>query len=304
MKASAILSFSTGIIAYIVSSVLYNYYQHINGKNNKVVKALERLRKLSQKQDDYCQNGPKTIRLDRNRNFIVYMLPVCIIVCFFIYAFTQSLAKTLFILVLLVFIATCIAETISERGRNSFALQFRDWLYSINNSIKAGMSLEEAIRYSEKDIKSLHGKYKKATIVRCIQDTITYLNYGQPVSEALEAFKQIKYNQDVDAFIIAVKTIRIRGGNMAETISMISDMISEKVMLSREIDLMLYGKKLEGRIMVLIPLILVALIFFISPEYMEKMFNTPIGTIIYSVSFCMIAVGYLVSRKIAKIDVG
>lgn len=289
----------TGFTIFMFINLIWDYFQCMNGRNSMVDRNLFALRTGIEKSEEH--SNMSGIYKSKKVNIVIFSVFTAAIL--FIYGLTSCFGRTIYFSMLLLFIVLCTFESINEKKRNSFSLQFKDWLYSISNSIKAGMSLEEAIRYSEKDIKNLYGGFKNNTIVKCVQDTIMYLNYGKPVTQALEAFNINPDNSDANTFITAVKIIRDRGGNIAEVIDSISDTISEKIVLSGEIKLMLYAKRIEGKIIILVPLLLLGLIFIISPEYITVMFSTTAGICIYTASFLLIAAGYIASSKITKIDI-
>ena len=94
-----------------------------------------------------------------------------------------------------------------------------------------------------------------------------------------------------------------RGGNLTEVLSNISKIISEKIEIKNEILVMTAGKRMEAKILSIMPIGIVTCLTLLSPEYMSPMYESLIGKTLMFIGFLFIALNYLVSRKIVKIDI-
>ena len=82
-----------------------------------------------------------------------------------------------------------------------------------------------------------------------------------------------------------------------------ADVIGQKIELLAEIDVMLTGKKMEQRIMLLIPLFIMGYISLTSPGYFMPLYQNPKGILIMSACLLLYATAYLLSEKIMEIHI-
>ena len=82
-----------------------------------------------------------------------------------------------------------------------------------------------------------------------------------------------------------------------------ADVIGQKIELLAEIDVMLTGKKMEQRIMLLIPLFIMGYISLTSPGYFMPLYQNPMGILVMSACLLLYATAYLLSEKIMEIHI-
>ncbi len=82
-----------------------------------------------------------------------------------------------------------------------------------------------------------------------------------------------------------------------------SAIISDKITIKQEIDTMLSEKRLEQKVMSLMPLIMVVFLTISGGDYMDPIFNTAIGRVIMTIAAVLVAIAYFISKKIMEIEV-
>ena len=141
--------------------------------------------------------------------------------------------------------------------------QFKETLLSVQTSLQSGYSVENAFMESYPYIVNLYGKTSDMAVeLRRIQrglangDTMEHLlwDLGRRCPEsALEDFANI--------YVIAVKT----GSGWTEIIMKIIANISQKMEIKQEIETLIHGKKLESRMMCMIPFFILLFFCILSP---------------------------------------
>lgn len=305
-----IISAVAGSVLFFIITALYEMFEIVDGESNRIGKLYEKLKRRSwEKNDDIMIKKPKAFRLFKNNSKIknnsriFYFCLVFAAVYVLLLCFTGST-----IISLVTGSASCLllrlaVKYLNDREKMHFSDQFKQWLLCLNGSIKAGMSLEEAIKGSKAEMLRLYGSYEKVLLGEYMDSMLTGLKYGKPVSQVLEDFKNECRNDEVNDFVTAVRVIGEKGGNLVEVIDNVCFIINEKIGTKQEIKVMLAGRRLESRIVTIAPVVLVILMSIISPDYMGVMYKTFAGNIITCVSVILIVFSFIVAERIMEIEI-
>ena len=76
-----------------------------------------------------------------------------------------------------------------------------------------------------------------------------------------------------------------------------------KIEVEREIDTVLAGKKLEGRIMNVMPLFILAYLNLTSKDYLQVLYKNPMGVVIMTIALGVYGMSLKLSEKILDIQV-
>lgn len=136
-----------------------------------------------------------------------------------------------------------------------------------------------------------------------LERAIDEVRLGQSLELALGHILDRTGNYDLELVISAVQTQLSIGGNLAEIMDNISDMIRERVRLAGEIA----AATAEGRMSALIlggmPFGMAFLINVVSPGYITPLFHSPLGLILLGVAGGMMLLGILIIRSMLNIDI-
>lgn len=292
-----------GLSAYITVTAIYEYFDMQSGRNEETLRALAR---LSNRAANGCWKPALGITKENKEKFAVWIIAMLLsggVIILSIYAVTNSFSGAVIFSALIMYIGLCALKDRRKKTLNDYGLQLKDWLLSLANSLKAGMSLEEAVKNSRHDMEKLYGRSRNKAFIRAVQEAVTYLNCGKPVIEALQVLGSKIESEDIRTFISAVRIVREKGGNMAEVMASVSVIISDKILIAGEIDTMLYARKMEGKIIIIVPLLLILLLSAASPEYMQVLFGTFAGTVICAASSVMMGAGCFLSRKMTDMRI-
>ncbi|MBU1661949.1 MAG: type II secretion system F family protein [Chloroflexi bacterium] len=175
--------------------------------------------------------------------------------------------------------------------------QLADMLNLLVNGLRAGFSTVQAMEAVSKELPPpISVEFR-----RVVQE----MQLGIPMETALDnLFRRIP-SDDLDLIIAAVNVQREVGGNLAEILDTISYTIRERVRIQGEIRVLTTQVMYSGRFLAMLPIILSVLLWLINQEYMGQFFGDNIlcGGIMLGVAAIMIASGYFVMTRIAKIEV-
>ena len=187
------------------------------------------------------------------------------------------------------------------RRRRIIGIQFRDAIYSVLTSLKAGYSVENAFRESRKDMELLYGD--KSDIVFYLSRICKGLKNNIPLEKLIYGFGKECENTDIQDFAMVFKVAKRNGGNMTEIIERTIGVISQKISVEKEIDVLISAKRLEARIMDMVPFFIIFYISISSPGFFDAMYHNPFGIVLMTICMIVYVVAYLLSEKIVNISI-
>ena len=135
------------------------------------------------------------------------------------------------------------------------------------------------------------------------------MGLGVTTEKALDNLLRRIPSDDLDMTVTAMNVQREVGGNLAEILDTISFTIRERVRIKGEIRVLTTTQAFSGQVLALMPVFVVLILYLINPEYMKEFTNPvnnsplPCGYIGLGCSALLIIVGYLVMRRMGKVEV-
>lgn len=126
---------------------------------------------------------------------------------------------------------------------------------------------------------------------------------GVKSDEALNHFNERVPIQDVTLFVSAVNISRDIGGNLAESLSSLSETLRRRLIMEGKVRALTAQGRLQGIVMAMLPMGIVAFLSFAYPETMTSMYHTWVGWAVMAVAAVMEYLGYRMCGKIMSIDV-
>lgn len=178
---------------------------------------------------------------------------------------------------------------------NAFNNQLGDTLILLSNSLRSGYSLLQSIETVSKDMPPP----MSVEFMRVVRE----IGLGLTIEEALEHMLQRIQSEDLDMVITAINIQHEVGGNLSEILDTIAETIRERVRIKGQIRALTAQQRLSGNVVSLLPLVLGAIIFVMSPTYMGRMFQQTCGIIMLVTGGVTVMIGYFAIRKITDIEV-
>ncbi len=164
-----------------------------------------------------------------------------------------------------------------ERKNRIFLQQFSECILSVNNSVRSGYAAENAFLESRKDMEMMFGS--DAEIVQELALIRRGLSNHFPIEKLLHDMGQrtglIEVKEFAEIFAIAKQS----GGSLADVIGTTSRKITQQIAVEEEIDTILSAKKLEQKIMNLIPFFMVIYLEITTPGYFDMFFDNFSGVV-------------------------
>jgi len=126
---------------------------------------------------------------------------------------------------------------------------------------------------------------------------------GLPLEVALPNLGRRMPMLDVRFFVAAVLLQTRTGGNLSEILTNLSYVIRERFKLKGQVRSFSAHGRMTGRILTLLPVVVVLLMLVVNPAYMRSLYQYPYGKHLIGGAIVMQGLGYLVIRKIVNIRV-
>ena len=165
----------------------------------------------------------------------------------------------------------------------------------MNNAFKAGKSTIQAVEIASKELpEPINMEFKKM-----YRD----MKYGLSTEIVFDRFAK-RINIEEARYLSSSLTILNKtGGNIINVFSSIEKTLFDKKKLKEELKNSTASSNAVVKILLLVPFIFVAIIYFVSPGYFDPLFSSTIGYIIlFIMALMFIAYAYLL-QKIIKVRV-
>lgn len=156
-------------------------------------------------------------------------------------------------------------KELAKKRRQELGIQFKDLVLALSANVKAGYSIENALRESYRDVELLYGADSPICLevrhmMRGLDNNVMLekLLYDLGVRSRLPDIMQF-----ADVFLIAKKS----GGNLTEILEKTAGVIEQKIETDKEIQLMVSARKMEQKIMNVVPFLIIFYIGATSPGF-------------------------------------
>lgn len=190
------------------------------------------------------------------------------------------------------------SKQILEKRRRQLSIQFRDMLDGITTSLGAGNNVLNSFNSVYKDLKVQYNE--DAYIIKELEIILSGMSSNFKIENLLEDFENRSGIVDIVSFANVFKICYRKGGNIQEIISCTHSILSQKMEINEDINTTISGSKMDQMIMIVMPVILIALIKMMSPEFAEN-FVTGTGIISTTIAIGMFVAAYRVGKIIMDI---
>ena len=181
------------------------------------------------------------------------------------------------------------------RGKQIFIAQLGDALTTISNALRAGYSFQQSMDAVAKEM--------EPPISEEFFQVTREVSMGMPLETSLEAMNKRMDSSDFALVVTAVIIQREVGGNLAQILDTISDTISERIRMKREMFTLTAQGRLSATVIFVLPFAIGIFMYCIQPSQIMILFENPFGRIALGVSFLLELIGVFVIQKILNVEV-
>ncbi len=182
-----------------------------------------------------------------------------------------------------------------KQRQKAFTQQLPDVLTMLVGSLRAGFGLSQALEVLVTQFPP-PASTEFARVTRSI-------GLGISIQRSLNDMAERIGTDDIGLVVTAINVQYEMGGNLAQTLEIISDTIRDRIRLLREVQVMTSQQRLTGMILAILPLGLAVLLTIINPRYMQPMLQPGITRLMLVAAAGMQVLGFLAMRWVLNIEV-
>ena len=175
-----------------------------------------------------------------------------------------------------------------------FEEQFPEAIDLIARALRAGHAFTTALAMVAEEIPAPVG-----TEFRLLYDR---QNYGMPLDEAMKDLADRIPLLDARFFVTAVLMQRETGGNLAEVLDNLANVIRERFQVKRQVRVLTAHGRITGWVLAGFPPALALAMFIMSPGHLNVMVEDPLGIQMIVAAVLMQIIGTLLIRKLVNIE--
>lgn len=186
-------------------------------------------------------------------------------------------------------------KALGDRRVAQFIAQFPDAIDLIVRGLRSGLPVTESIGAVAREVPDpLGAEFRK------IADGV---RVGQPLDAAMWEVARRIDTPEFRFLVIALAIQRETGGNLAETLGNLSDLLRKRRQLKLKINALSSEARASAYIVGALPFLAFAAMAMINPGYTDTFFRDPRGMMMGAIGLGMIAVGAFVMYKMVNFDV-
>lgn len=182
-----------------------------------------------------------------------------------------------------------------KRRMKQFEGQLPEALELIARALRSGQSLPYGFNMVAKEM--------DGPIAKEFGRAFEEQNLGCPLEETLESMTDRVPNLDLKFFATAVILQRQTGGDLAEILDNIGELIRERFKIWGAIQALTGEGRISGIVLLAMPFGLFAVLYFLNRDYVMRLFEEPLGRKMIAVALIMQVLGAVSIKKIITIKV-
>lgn len=188
---------------------------------------------------------------------------------------------------------------LKQKQKEELKEQFKEMLLLVSKAQQAGYSVDNAFLACLPEMQELYGNgsgiCKMLHIIRFTKEN------RKSLPEAWHKIGDITQIAEIQEFAGVYEISQEKSGNMSGAMERAAEMLAAKMETEKEITVLLSAKRLEQRIMNLMPFLIMLYMMITSPGYFNGLYHTFLGVLIMSVCLGIYLVAYKASLKIVDI---
>lgn len=189
-----------------------------------------------------------------------------------------------------------------KKKKETLNIQFKDMLYFLSVSLSVGKSFETALLETQKSMSGIYPD-KTCDIMVELEILNNKILMSEPVEKAFYDLARRTQIEDIKSFADVIFISKRAGVNLVEVIKNTNDTIREKIEIRQEINNLIAGKKLENRILSIMPFAMVIMLKDSSSGFLDPLMTTTFGHVIMTIALLMVMSGLIIAQKIMNIEV-
>ena len=232
------------------------------------------------------------------REYIQFLLEAVVLILLVSYLFYHSLFAVVLILPFYPIYLKIKAKRLLEQEKQQLCSQFKETISSVAAALNAGYSVENAWREAKTEMAQLYGE--QALMVQELQHILAHLSMNVPLEDLLYDFARRSDMEDVSSFCQVFFFAKRSGGDFIGIIRTTTERIGQKIELQDQLAADLASRRLESRIMNVVPFVILLYLNVTSPGYFDILYGNISGICIMSVCLLVYLAAYAMSEQMLR----
>ncbi len=192
-------------------------------------------------------------------------------------------------------IPVMIVKLLQDRRRRAFNNQLVDALIMMASSLRSGFSFLRAMQMVSNEMpQPISSEFERI---------VNQINVGKSMDDALRESVVRIDSYDYELVVTAVSIQQQVGGNLADILDTIARTIRERVRMMGEIKALTAEGRISGIVLVILPIGMGLIIWFLNPTYIGVLFQETLGHYLIGIAIGLQILGAIVIRKLLSLDI-
>jgi tight adherence protein B len=185
--------------------------------------------------------------------------------------------------------------TMGKRRTRAFLNLFPDAIDLMVRALRSGLPISEAIIGAAQEIGDPVGPE--------FSNVESGMRMGRDLESLLWDIAKRVDTPELRFFIIALSVQRETGGNLAETLANLSDLLRRRRMMQQKVRAMSSEARASTAILGSLPFVVTTILLMTSPTYIRTLFTDPRGMMLLALALGMLLTGIGIMIKMAKFEI-
>jgi tight adherence protein B len=183
---------------------------------------------------------------------------------------------------------------LAKKRERKFLMELANAIDVIVRGVKSGLPLNDCLQVIARETQE--------PVRSEFADLVEQQRVGVPLSRAFERMYDRIPVQDVNFFAVVIAIQQQTGGNLAEALSNLSQVLRDRYRLAAKVRTFSAEAKASAMIIASLPICVMGLVYLTSPDYIALLWEKKAGQLMLIVSGMWMLTGVLVMRKMIRFD--
>ena len=220
----------------------------------------------------------------------------------FVYLFYKSIILCLISYIpVCIFVAVLLRKQKIKNRKQKLAKEFEDMFGCVSAALCAGYSLENSFAEAKRELSLMYGA--DSDIMMELDNITSGLKLNRTVSDLVSDMAKRSGIDEIISFSEILIIAKRSGGNIVDIVVKTANNIHDKREIEEEMKTIISGKRLEYRIMCMVPVVMLIFLKICSPGYLDVLYHNPIGIAVMTVCLGVYFVSFYMAEKIMAFEV-
>lgn len=188
-----------------------------------------------------------------------------------------------------------------KRKKTAAAEEFKDGIIAVSFALGVGYSIENAFAEAVKELTQMYGA--DSQVVKRFSRIVRRLNRNENLEDILDEYADESGIEDISYFTEVFRYAKRSGGDLISIIRNTASVIQQKVEVSNEIETALGGKRMEQKVMSMIPFGIILYLKVTASEFISPLYGNVLGVAVMTVCLIVYVLADRWAKKIVDIKV-